>query len=61
MIKVVNLSPDVKYIGDSRVLHMMSDILVELLKSVLLTCNKTAMPSLKHLDYLFLAQSLGIV
>ena len=40
---------------------MMSEVLAECLKSVLLTCAKTekghCMPSVKHLDYLFLAQS----
>ena len=55
----------VTYIGDCRVLHMMSEVLAEWLKSVLLTCTKTetwhCMPSLKHLDHLLLAQSLGIV
>ena len=54
-----------KKIGDCRVLHVMSEVLAECLKSVLLTCGNTekghCMPSLKHLDYLLLAQSLGIV
>ena len=44
---------------------MMSEVLAEWLKSVLLTCTKTerwhCLPSLKHLDHLLLARSLGIV
>ena len=44
---------------------MMSEVLAEWLKSVLLTYPKTGkwhcMPSLKHLDNLLLAQSLCIV
>ena len=44
---------------------MMSEVLGEWFKSVLLACTKTerwyCMPSLKHLDHLLLARSLGIV
>ena len=44
---------------------MMSEVLVECLKTVLLTCAKTlkghCLPSLKYLDYLLIAQSLGIM
>ena len=55
MVKGVNIFTGCgKKIGDCRVLHMMSEVLAECLKSVLLTCAKTekghCMPSLKHLD-----------
>ena len=64
MVKGLNFLPDVKTFGDCRVwLHMMSELLAECLRvfySLVHNRKRKCMPSLKHLDYLLLAQSLGI-
>ena len=42
-------------------LHMVSEVLAECFTNLCTTEKGHCMPSLKHLDYLLLAQSFGII